>query len=177
MLVFVDNRTVKVWFRLWKIEKNNRYTELPGKYPLEYTDSRFHRAYELLRIGGYIALEDGKTPYKGKPIDIDYTLAEKNYRDGIPLENENLLKVDWYNLFLKLDNSRVYNKRKDELKVDQELSENVQYFNQFVQGDAFTKSLLKAVEQYKAFKPVPPFIRAKVLEFIENENRARDNAR
>lgn len=169
MLVFIKDNQVKVWFQLWKL--SDKYNFLPvsnERYPLEYSDSRFHRALEKLRSGFYVAVEVGKNPKTSK-LPIDYSEAEKHYQTGI-IEPPKYIPVDWDKILSKVEGRRYRNQKEKDKKEQEEIIETVKYYEK-KQDSLNNRALKKAVNDYKNGKKIPRFLEAEVLKYLAQEYR------
>lgn len=162
MLVFTQDKFVKIWFSLWKVTVKG-FEKVEGRYPLEYTDSRFHRALEKLLTGQYVAIECGKFPENSKALQINYTEAEQYYNDGLLVESPPNFVVDWHQLFKKFDDIQAYKKEQSELELREQVQEDINFLNS---ANLCNKALLNAVELHKQGRRVPAFILPDVLEYI-----------
>ena len=169
MLVFTQDKYVKIWFSLWKVTAKG-FEKTEGRYPLEYTDSRFHRALEKLQTGQYVAIQCDKFPENSRALEINYTEAEQHYNTGLA-ESPPAIAVDWYKLFKKFDDIQSYRKHQNELQLLEQVKEDVAFLTD---NSLNNKALLNAIELYKKGKRVPAFILPDVLEYIAiNERRNR----
>lgn len=162
MQVFVKNKDVKVWFSISEITTKG-LIEIQGKFPYEFEDTRYHRVYERLLTGKYVAHIINQRSQRLKRLVIDYQESAKHYK---PESNNGVLptlKVNWHLIFDKYDNMRTY-------KVKEQAKESIDFFIKH-EDSLKTKAIKLQVERHKKGLKVPSVLLCEVLSYICDENK------
>lgn len=154
MLRLVNN--VKEWFVLYYLKENRMIPLGNTIYPLDYNDSRFHRAYERILNGAIPIHVDTR-----KKIQIDYKLADSSYNDGYPMMSEPF-SIDLSFL------DRMPSKLKNGIK----LSKEIVSYKLDVNEDLLYK---KTIDLINKGKRVPSYLRKFELIYWSNVRDARNS--